>query len=286
MQTTYSARRLWEKRVGPVIYHLVALSVAALFLVMFVWVVSASLRKPGTPPPRTIEWIPNPVAWSNYGRIFDLLPLARYTLNSALVVALAVPLTLLTASWAGFAMALVGRRLRRNMIMLSIILLMVPITALWLTRFVLFTNLGLIDTIWALIAPALMGSSPFFILLFFWSFRRIPHELFEAALLDGASTLGMWRRVAMPLARPTIIGVSVLTFVMYWSDFINPLLYLKSESRYTLSMGLQVLRQLDRTNWPLLMAASVVMAAPVVILFLMVQRYFWPEGRLAGLGGR
>ena len=88
-------------------------------------------------------------------------------------------------------------------------------------------------------------------LLFYWIFRRIPHELFESARLDGAGLLSIWSRIAMPLAKPTIMTVAVLTFTDYWSDFMNPLLYLKSESRYTLPIGLRVLQQLDQTNWPL-----------------------------------
>jgi multiple sugar transport system permease protein len=198
-------------------------------------------------------------------------------------VALAIPLTLVTASWAGFAAALLPPRWRHPLVMSAVLLMMVPVTALWLTRFLVFTQLMWIDTLWALVAPALLGSSPFFVLLFYWTFRRIPAELFESARADGAGALLVWARIAMPLARPTIAAVSVLTFSLYWSDFINPLLYLKSESRYTLAVGLQVLQQMDRTNWPLLMAAATVMTMPVMVLFLSVQRLIWPQGALAGL---
>jgi multiple sugar transport system permease protein len=268
-----------------VAYHTAALAVAAIFIVPLAWVLSASLRTPGLPPPRTIEWLPSPIAWSNYRRIFELVPLARYALNSFVVVGLAVPITLVIASWAGFAMAQLPARVRRPLVVLAVLLRMVPVTALWLMRFLLFKELMLIDTLWVLVVPALMGTNPFFVLLFYWTFRRIPRELFESARLDGAGALPIWARVAMPLAGPTITAVSVLAFTLYWSDFINPLLYLKSESHYTLPVGLRVLQQMDRTNWPLLMAGVTVMAAPVLILFLLMQRYFWPEGRLAGIAG-
>ena len=130
-----------------------------------------------------------------------------------------------------------------------------------------------------------MGSSPLFILLFYWTFRAIPRELFEAAKLDGAGMFYCWARLAMPLSRPTIMAVSVLTFTLYWSDFITPLLYLKSERNYTLALGIRRLQLLDKTNWPLLMAGGVVMTGPVILLFLLVQRYFWPEGRNSGVSG-
>lgn len=263
-----------------------AVPAAAIFVLPLLWMLSASLRQPGLPPPRTIEWLPQPVSWSNYQRIFELVPLGGYIANSLLVVALAVPLTLVTASWAGLAIARLAPRARRSLVILTLLLLMVPAAALWLPRYVMFARLGLIDSVGALVAPALMGSSPLFVLLFYWSFRRVPPELFDAARIDGAGTLQLWARIAMPLVRPTTVTVAVLAAILYWSDFVGPLLYLKSESRYTLPVGLQALLQMDKTNWPLLMAAAAIMTAPAVALFLAVQRYFWPEGWRAGFAGR
>ena len=267
-------------------YHGLALSVAAVFVVPAAWVIAGSLRQPGLPPPRTIEWVPAPVAWDNYVRIFELVPLGRYLLNSLVVVALAVPLTVVVASWAGFAMAQLPARARHALIGLAVALRMVPLTALWLTRFVMFAELRLVDTLAALVAPAWMGSSPFFVLIFYWAFRRMPPALVDAARLDGLGAFGVWARIAMPLARPATVAVGVLTFVQYWSDFINPLLYLKTDARYTLSVGLRALQQMDATNWPLHLAAAVVMMGPVVLLFFLAQRAFWMPDRAAGGGGR
>jgi len=172
-------------------------------------------------------------------------------------------------------MAQLGRRARRWLLVLSIGILMAPLMVVWLARYVLIARLGLVDSYLGLLAPALMGSSPLFVLLFYWGFRRMPVELFEAARLEGAAPLAIWRRVAMPLARPTTATVAVLTFILYWNDFINPLLYLKSPDLYTLSIGLQQLQQLDSTNWPLLLAGSVVMTVPVIVLFFLAQRQFF-----------
>src|SRR5262245_24120307 len=113
--------------------------------------VSASLRSPDLPPPRGIEWVPDPLVPENYARVFQLLPFGRYLANSALVVLVAVPLTLATASMAGFAMAQLTRDLRRALVILSVVLLMVPITALWLTRFLVLRTLGLTDSLAALV---------------------------------------------------------------------------------------------------------------------------------------
>ena len=268
------------------LYHAVALAVAAIFVVPLLWVVAFSLRQTTLPPPLQIEWVPSPIVWGNYARIFQIIPLGLYARNSLLVVALAVPITLVVASWAGFAMAQLGARARERLTVLAIILLMVPVTSLWVTRYILFIRLGLIDSIWALVAPAFMGSTPFFVLLFYWTFRRVPLELFESARLDGAGAFGVWAKIAMPLARPTTVAVGVLAFSLYWSDFLNPLLFLKSDERYTLPVGLSLLKEMDQTNWPLLMAGAVVMTGPIMLLFLLVQRYFWPEGRLSGFAGR
>jgi multiple sugar transport system permease protein len=271
---------------GSLGYHALAITAAAIFVVPAVWLLAASLRSPGLPPPQAMEWIPNPVAWTNYLQIFELLPLGRYLANSLVLGALAVPLTIVVASWAGFAMAQMPPRIRYAFLALTVVLRMLPITALWLTRFLVLKELHMIDTLAALLAPVWMGSSPFFVLAFYWSFRRMPSALIDSARLDGLSVLGIWARIAMPVARPAVVAVGVLTFAQYWSDFINPLLYLKSEARYTLSVGLRVLQQMDPTHGPLFLAGAVVMILPVLLLFLVAQRAFWMPGRAASSYGR
>ncbi len=274
-----------RRTLGRLALTALSAGVALVFALPLLWMLSASVRQPGLPPPRYFEWVPSPVVWGNYAAIFEMLPLARYALNSVLVAGLAVPLTLLTASWAGFAMAQLPGRARGRLALLSVALLMVPITALWLTRYVFFAWLGITNTYGALLAPALMGTSPLFVLLFYWAFRRVPEELYESARLEGARALTIWWRLALPLARPTVVAVAVLTFLVYWSDFLSPMLYLRTQALYTLPLGVQQLRQLDRSNWPLLMAAAVVMTGPAVLLFLAVERYFWGEDGLAEGGG-
>lgn len=261
-------------RVGDVLHHVVAVAVAAVFLVPLLWVAVASLREPGTPPPAGIEWVPRSPSLESFERLATMLPFGRYLLNSLAVVAVTVPVTLLVASWAGFAIAQLDDLHRRRLVVLAVALLLVPATALWLTRYLVFRQLGLLDSLGALIAPAFMGSSPLFVLLFYWAFRRLPGELYEHARLDGAGALTIWRRVALPLALPTVVAVALLTFLLYWSDFLGPQLYLRSQESYTLPVGLRQLQTLDRTNWSVLMAGSVVLAIPAVLVFGIVQRWF------------
>jgi multiple sugar transport system permease protein len=261
----------------------VPLLVAALFLLPLLWMITASLREPGLPPPTTVEWLPTSPTPTNYAEVFELLPFGRYLANSLAVVVLALPLTIVTASMGGFAMALLEQRSRVALVVLSVALLLVPVTATWLTRFLLFSWVGLTDSLLALVVPALAGSSPLFVLLYYWTFRRTSPEVFEMAHLDGAGVVGVWRRVALPNAWPTTVAVAVLTFILYWSDFISPLLYLRDQSLYTLPMGLRQLQQLDPTDWPLLMAGAVMLTLPAVLFFLLVQHLFLGE---RGLGRR
>ncbi|PID85784.1 MAG: ABC transporter permease, partial [Chloroflexi bacterium] len=258
-------------------------AVAFLFLLPIYWIFTASLREPGFPPPTTIEWWPQAITLGNYPFIFDLLPMARYIRNSLIVVATAVPITVFTASIAGFAMSQEGDLWRRRLLIFSIVLLMIPGASVWLFRFQILSWLNLIDTLWALIAPAFAASSPLYVLLFFWAYRRIPADIYEAGRLDGASPWLLWWRIARPLVRTTAVTVVILSFVMYWSDFVSPVLYIFRTDLYTLPIGLQLLKQLNPTDWSLLMAAAAVMTLPVLVLFIFIQRSFLSESSIANL---
>jgi multiple sugar transport system permease protein len=266
--------------------HLPAALAATAFLLPLVFMVTGSLRKAGLPPPRTAELVPSEPTLESYRRAFELVDLARYTFNSVLVVAIAVPLTLLFASWAGFAMARLPRRAGAWLVAASLVSLMVPITALLVPRFAIFSWLGLTDTYVPLIAPALIGMSPFYVLLFYWGFRRIPAELFEACRLEGLSPFTVWRRIALPLARPVTVAVAVLAAVFTWSNFLDPLIYLFDENNFTLPLGLRSLAQVDRQDFPLLLAGAVTATVPVIAAFLYVQRFFLNERLTRGWLGR
>ena len=255
-------------------YHLAGLAVAAVFLLPFFWAVVASLRQPGLPPPRTVEWWPQPAHWDNYAELFRVVPMGRYVLNSLIVVGVAVPVTLLTAALAGFALSQLGKVWRQRLVTTSVALMLIPGMAVWTFRFHILEAVGLVDSLWALIVPAVAGGSPLFVLLFYWACWRIPSELYESARLDGAEAWTVWWRIAWPLVRPTTAAVAMLAFALYWGDFTTPVLYIFRPEIYTLPIGLQLLRQMDATNLPLLMAGSVLMIAPVVVLFLVVQRLF------------
>lgn len=261
-------------------------AVSALFAFPLLAMLSGSLRQPGLPPPRSLEIVPDPVTLEGYRAAFSLVPLGRSLLNSLLVAAIYTPLAVLTASWAGFAIASLAGRARRRLVAVALLLLMVPLTAVWITRFAIFEGLGLVGTYVPLIAPALMGGNPFFVLLYAFAFRRIPPDVLDAAQLEGAVPLHVWRRIAMPLARGTTAAVAMLAFVQSWANFIDPLLYLQDRSTFTAPLTLRFLEQLGRTNWPVLLAGSVAVTLPVVVLFVLAQRFFLREERGIGWLGR
>jgi len=259
--------------------HVPAILVAAAFVLPLVFMVTGSLREAGLPPPRTPELFPSDPTLDNYSRAFELVDLGRYTLNSLLVVALAVPLTLVFASWAGFAMTRVPRRAAGWLVALSLVSLMIPVTALLVPRFAMFSWLGLTNTYVPLIAPALIGTTPFYVLLFYWGFRRVPTELFEACRLEGLSPFTVWWRIAMPLVQPVTVAVGVLAAVFTWSNFLDPLIYLFDQDLFTLPLGLRSLAQVDRQDFPLLLAGAVTATLPVIVAFVFVQRFFLQEPR-------
>jgi multiple sugar transport system permease protein len=270
-------------------WHALALVVSALFLLPLATMFVGSLRMPGLPPPRGIEWLPSPLAWSNYAEVFNMVEMGRYLLNTLVVEAMAVPVTLLVASWAGFALAQLPQRFARRLIVAALLTLLLPETSLWVTRFILYRLTNVLDTPFALAAPSLLGTSPLYMLVFYWTFRRVPLDTWEAARLDGAGAFRMWWSIGVPIARAAFAAVGVLSFVYYWREFREPLLYIQDISKYTVSVGLSYLEQLDLapTNLPILLAGSVIITLPLIAVFLLAQPYFLePSDRTAARGSR
>lgn len=254
---------------------LVGLALGALFALPLLFIVFGSLRPPGLPPPDGFALWPERLSLDTYRSAFAFVPLSRQIVNSLLVVAVAVPVTVVIASWAGFAIVSARGRSQRLLIAVSVVAMMVPVTALWIPRFVLVKWLGLLDTLWALMLPALMATTPFYVLIFALAYSRIPREVLEAAQLDGWSPFQVWRRVAFPLEKPAAFAVAILAFVAHWSNFTDALLYISDERISTVPLGLRALQSVEPANFPLLLAAAVVATLPAVVAFLIAQRAFF-----------
>ncbi|HUP27049.1 MAG TPA: carbohydrate ABC transporter permease [Chloroflexia bacterium] len=255
-------------------WHAAGIFLVVLFLLPLASMFVGSLRKAGLPPPRVIEWIPNPVSWGNYAEVFQLVEMGRYILNTLVVEVMAVPVTLLVASWAGFALSQLPGKFSGRVITAALLMLLLPETSLWVTRFIEFKLLNVLNTPFALTASSLFGTSPLYTLIFYWTFRRVPPETWEAARVDGAGAFRAWWSLGVPAARADFAAVGVLSFVYYWREFREPLLYIQDIDKYTLSVGLAYLEQLDPTNLPILMAGSVIVTAPILLIFLVAQPFF------------
>lgn len=251
--------------------QLPAVLVAAVMVVPLLLMVVGSLRPAGQPP-QGLEILPAEPTLDAYRRLPDFIPVLTYLVNSTVVATAAVMITVLVASWAGFGIRLLPRQARRAAIVVSLLLLLVPVTAVWTTRFALFRSVGVIDTWVPLLAPALAATSPFFVLVYAWSFTGIADNQLAAARLEGASAWRMWWALAMPQAKPATLAVAVLAFTAHWANFIDPLLYLDSQSLYTLPIGLRTLQLLNPTDFPLLLAGAVIATLPPVLVFLLAQR--------------
>jgi multiple sugar transport system permease protein len=253
---------------------LLRLLVAAFFLLPFVWIFGAALHPPGISLPTSLWVLPEIPTLQNFARLSSYFSLAKLGFNSAWISFTGAAITLLTASLFAFGIALLPQRSQQGWVILLLAVMMVPEIALWSTRFLLYKRLGWIDTPMVLVAPAIIGTSPFFILMYYRAFRRVPREVYDVARVDGAGILQSWWYVALPIALPTTLAIGLLSFVLYWGDFTSPLLYLNTQRFATLPLALQTLQQLSRSDWSLLMAGVAVVISFPVLIFLILTPYF------------
>ncbi len=246
-----------------------------MFLSPLVVMVLGSLQRPLQPPPDGLDLWPDPADWSNYPAVSRFLPLARLMLNSVLLVVVAVPVTVVVTSMAGLAIVTARGRLRRWLIGVSVLMLLVPAAALWVPRVVLLRNLGLADTQLTVALLALAGTTPFYVLLFALAYSRIPGSLLEAATLEGLSPYAVWRRIALPLARPAAVAVAALSGLYYWSTFMDPLTLVSSPGNWPVALGLRNLSELEAALYPIYLAAAVLVTAPALLAFGIGQRSFF-----------
>ena len=257
----------------------------AVLLAPLAYLVLGALHAPGGAPPTGWDVFPAPPTLEAFRRAFALVPLERQLGNSVLVASVSVPVSVVVASLAGFGLTLLAPGARRFAVGLVLVLLVVPASAVWVPRFVLLSEVGLIDTLVPLMLPALAATTPFAVLLFYWAFRRVPGELTEAAQLEGVGLLATWRML-LPLVRPTTVAVGAIVFALTWGNFVDALLYLYSPEKYTLPLGMSQLRVLGPADTSTVLAGACLVAAPPVIAFALVQRRFLDGVRGARWLGR
>ena len=261
---------------------LAAALVVALLTVPLGVMLLGALHAPGRPAPIGLELIQVQPTLAAFERAFELVPLGRQLVNSLTVVAIAVPLSVICASLGGFAMTRLSRRGHAIAVGFTLITLTIPASALWVPRFAIFRELGVLDTYVPLIAPALVGTSPLLVLLAYWSARGLPRDLIDAARLAGLGPLKVWWEIVVPLTKRTLLAIAALSFVAHWGNLIEPLLYLYDEAKATLPLGLSSLRQLGPTDAPVLLAGALVATVPPALAFALAQRAVLDNAREAG----
>ena len=255
--------------------------VAAVFVLPLVFLALGSLRTPGLPPAPGLEVWPDPLRPQNFADAARAVDLPRLFANSAAVALVAVPVTVLVASWAGFAATVGSRRTRQAVLGVALVAFTVPPAALWVPQVVLLERAGLTDRLLVVAYPALMATSPVFVLLFWLAYRRIPRSLYDAAAVEGLSGWRTWWTVAWPLGRSTTFAVAVLAFIWHWSNLVSPLLLLPREETWPVALGLRPLASAEPTFYPLVLAACLLATVPVAAAFLLAQRSLFVDA-LAG----
>ena len=269
-------------------------SISALFLVPFLWMLSTSLKD--FSELFNNRWLPTRLAWENYAQAFSFGRWPRWALNTVVIALASVLGTLLSTSLVAYAFARLRWPGRDWLFGLVLATMMLPGIVTLIPQYILFSKLPAfgfqgsdtwVNTFLPLVVPSFAGDA-FYIFLLRQFMRTIPLDLSEAARIDGASELRTWWSVVLPLVRPALAYIAITKFQYAWEDFMGPLIYLQRENLYTLQLGL---RQFEAAAggapaWNWLMAASLVVMLPVIVIFLLFQRYFIEGVTLSGMGGR
>ena len=260
---------------------------AVTMLAPFLWMVTTSLKTAGEvfsyQKPWWYDWVPTSFVWQNYVKAFHVVPFARFYLNSIFVVLLTTLGSVSTSALAAYAFARLRFPGRENIFFAYLATMMIPGAVTMIPVFILLQQLGWIDTYKAVILPGIFTAYGTFMLRQF--FLTLPKDLEDAAKIDGCSYFGIFWRILLPLSKPALATLTTFTFMGCWMNFMWPLVVLNSHEKFTLPVGLAYFQSLHHTDWTLLMAGSVMMILPILVLFVFNQRYFVEGIKLTGIKG-
>ena len=276
--------RFW-RNLKTALTYLVLIGLSCVFLIPFFWMLSTSLTEASKVIVRDREWIPHPFMWSNYYKALTVLPFHLFLKNTLIITICCIIGQTLSASLVAFGFSRMRFPGRNVLFIMVLSTMMLPVQVTQIPTFVIFTHLRWIDTLKPLIVPAFFGGGAFFIFLLRQFFMTIPSELEDAAKIDGCSPLGIYWNVALPLSKPALATVAIFSFMGHWNDFMGPLIYIQSMENKTLALGLNSFRSLHGTEYHLLMAASISVLLPVLIIFFCAQKYFVQGIVLSGIKG-
>ncbi|MGH2614700.1 MAG: carbohydrate ABC transporter permease [Thermomicrobiales bacterium] len=282
---TWRSRRAVRLRTQAITYAVLGLG-AAIIMVPFLWMLSTSLKTNQDiyvfPP----QWIPDPARFANYRDVMTLLPFWTYARNSFFIVACVVVGTVLSSSFTAYGFARLQAPGRDFIFIVVLATLMLPTTVTLVPLYIGFNKIGWVNTFWPLIAPAFFGT-PFFIFLLRQFYLTIPRDLEDAARLDGASPYRIWWDIFLPLSKPALATVAVFTFFTTYNDFFGPLIYLTDDSKRTLAVALSYFNGSPDAGPQMnyLMAMTLLVTIPSLIVFLIAQRHFVRSIITSGIKG-
>ena len=270
-----------------IISHALLLLGAAIMLLPLAWMVSTSLKQQSEVflfPPR---WIPKQFMWSNYAYVFTVMPFSHFMLNTSIITGLNILGNVSSCSLVAYAFARLKARGKNALFFLVLSTMMLPFHVTMIPQFVMFSRVGWVNTFLPLTVPAFFANA-YQVFLLRQFFRNIPRELDDAAAIDGCGPFGIFWRIVLPLSGPIIVTIVLTSFLYHWNDFLGPLIYLNSQDKQTLALGLaQVLGYAagGQGRWEILMAASTLTLLPCIVAFALGQRYFVQGIALTGLKG-
>jgi len=237
-------------------------------------------------PPTWFPEVPQP---QNYLKVFEIVPWGIWTWNTMLVAALSTFGAVLSAALVGYSFARFRYPGRNILFMITLSTMMLPVEVTLIPLYLLFSKIGWMDTYYPLIAPSFFGGSAFFIFLMRQFFLSLPRELDEAAIIDGANRLQIFFRILMPLTKPALATMTVISFMSGWSDFLGPLIYLNTPQKFTLAVGLQYFNAIEGVSYEptehVLMTACVLTVVPPLLVFFATQKYFVRGIVMTGIKG-
>jgi multiple sugar transport system permease protein len=260
-----------------VIVYVLLLVGVAIVMVPFLWMISTSLKDASdlfTFPP---EWIPNPIRWNNYPDAWNALPFDRFLINTLFMTLLAMFAEIASAAIVAYGFARFRFPGRNVLFIILLATMMLPGILTLIPKFIMWRELGRIDTFTPLTVGAWFAWGPSFVFLLRQFFMTIPREIEEAATIDGANVVQIFSQIMLPLVKPAILAIAVLSFQGNWNNFEGALIYLNTLEKYPMVLGLQFFgASLSREapQWHLMMAMATMMAAPILLLFFFAQRYF------------
>lgn len=282
------ARRLGRRRLvslaARLAFHAVLIAGCVVVLLPFAWMISTSLKDEGSVLVFPPQWIPRPAVWGNYPQSWSVLPMGLAYLNSLKIATLVTAGGLFTCSLAAYPFAKMRFPGRDVLFIILLATLMIPQQVTLIPLFIVFKQVHWIDTHWPLIVPPIL-QNPYGVFLLRQFFRTIPSDLEDAARIDGANPWRIYRTIIVPLAKPALVALGIFIFLYNWNLFLTPLIYLNSQDKFTVPVLLTSFQADYSAQWALLMAASTLALVPVLIVYLIGQRYFIEGIALTGLKG-